>query len=301
MHRWQAMLILLLANALWGTAWPVAKLATAELPATAVAGYRLVAATLIFWAVILWRERGQVAALALGWGEAARIMLLGLVGLGVSYLLGYNGIALTRASDASLMIIGEVIFTALLAARLANDRLTLARVAGVALGGAGIVVLVFDSMAGGGSDGAARLLGNMLILAGLLFQALYSVLGTGYVRRHSPLLVNALLYTGTLILWGPALIWQVSQGDAWPSPVAALSILYLAAVCSVVCMLLWFAALRAFGAGFGAASLFLQPVVGTSLGVVALGEPLTAGLAGGGLLVLAALALITFEGGRPRL
>ena len=71
------------------------------------------------------------------------------------------------------------------------------------------------------------------------------------------------------------------------------SVLYLAVAVSVGAYLLWFAGLRVVGAGAGAASLFLQPLVGAALGLVLLQEPLSPRVLVGGLLVVGAFVLVS--------
>jgi hypothetical protein len=45
-----------------------------------------------------------------------------MIGVVASYMLGYSGIKLTTSSDASLLIIGEVVFTAILAYVLVGEK-----------------------------------------------------------------------------------------------------------------------------------------------------------------------------------
>lgn len=203
MRRWQAAALLVLTNVLWGSAWPVAKLATAELPAPLLAGYRITVAAGLFW-LIWWRRRAKAelaAARPIERGAAARIVALGLCSLGLSYLLTYQGVALTRASDGALMIIGEVIFTALLARWLGREPVDRMKLAGIALGSLGVVVLVLNGVVEpGDTGGGARMVGDLLVLGGLFLQALYSVLGAEFTRRHAPITVIALAYSGALAL-----------------------------------------------------------------------------------------------------
>jgi drug/metabolite transporter (DMT)-like permease len=122
---------------------------------------------------------------------------------------------------------------------------------------------------------------------------LLSVLAAGLSRRAGPIRMAAIIYAGSLLVWVPLLIWYGLRGDlAAVSPAALLSVLYLAAIPSVGCNLIWFFVLRSHGASLGAISLVIQPLVGSALGVAALGDLLTPALLVGGALILGALALL---------
>jgi drug/metabolite transporter (DMT)-like permease len=97
-------------------------------------------------------------------------------------------------------------------------------------------------------------------------------------------------YTGAMLLWAPLLLWYIASGS-FPaiSARAILGVIYLAAVTSFVCQLVWFHVLRYTGANTGAITLFVQPLVGTLLGLLVLREPLTLALVAGGALIFAAL------------
>ena len=82
---------------------------------------RVIVAAALLWPILIWRTRaGRLGRHRLiepiPLDDALRLAGLGLLGVGASYLLDYWGISLSTATDASLMIIGEVIFTALLVA-----------------------------------------------------------------------------------------------------------------------------------------------------------------------------------------
>ena len=192
------------------------------------------------------------------------------------------------------MIIGEVIFTTLLAALLVRERPGAAKLAGIVAGAAGVAVLVLGHVAGDapGVDGPARALGDLLILGALALQAGYTVLGTEQSRRYHPLTVVTWAYTGSLLVWGPVLAWYlVAVPLPAPDVRGVLGVLYLALVASVLCFLVWFGIARHVGAGVAALSLFVQPLVGAALGVLLLDERVTLSTVVGGVLVLVAIVL----------
>jgi drug/metabolite transporter (DMT)-like permease len=290
--------LLIVANVLWGSSYVVAKVALREIPPPLLGALRVTLAALLLGSLLLWQAR-RAGALALpgqrpARGDLARLAGLGLIGVGASYLLDYWGISFSTATDASLMIIGEVIFTALLAAWLAAERLGRRKLLGVACGAAGVAILVLGNAQGdtGAGGGWLHASGNLLILLALLCESIYTVLGARLARRYTRLAVLALANGGSLVLWLPILGWYVASGRfpalSWA---AILGVLYLAAVTSALCYVIWFAVLRHAGAAVGAISLFVQPLVGSLLGLFLLGDPLTVGLAAGAALIFTALYL----------
>jgi drug/metabolite transporter (DMT)-like permease len=299
-NRNVAIALLVFANVLWGSSYVVAKVALLEVPPPLLGALRVSLASAILWPFLIWRSWvGGVGARRLiepmPLGDALRLAGLGLLGVGASYLLDYWGIGLSTATDASLMIIGEVIFTALLAALLAGERLGLRKRAGVLVGAAGVLILVLgNAPVGEPGAGWARAIGDGLILACLLCESIYTVLGAGLARKYQPLTVLTLANTGSLLIWLPILIWYAATGRFPTLSLAAVAgVVYLAAITSALCYLIWFSVLRAAGSSIGAVSLFVQPLVGSLLGLALLGDPLTAALLAGAGLIFIALYLMT--------
>ena len=285
-------LLLVVANALWGASYVVAKVALEEIPAPLLAALRFSIASFLLCALTLARVRLTRKAYIPPAGDLVRLMALGVLGVAVNGLLGYWGVSLTTATDAALLIVGEVLFTTLLAVAVAHDRLALARRFSLAVGIIGVIVLI----AGGASDSLplapARPLGDILILTGLAFEAAYTVLGTRLTQRYDALTVLTASFLGSCIVWLPVIGWYALQASLRaPSLTAVGGVLYLALVNSLLCYLIWFAVLRRAGPALGALSLLAQPVVGALLGVFVLGDPVLLSTIIGGACVLVCLVL----------
>jgi drug/metabolite transporter (DMT)-like permease len=182
---------LIAANVVWGSSYVVVKVALQDLSPTALAALRVTLAAILLWLLWLAVPRlGPGSAFLRSPGpipgrDATGMAALGLGGIALSYLLGYHGISLTTATDASLMIVGEVIFTSLLAVLVAKERLSASQALGIALGAVGIAVVVLgEAGAADGPGGLARALGDLLVLGDVAVQAAYSVAGAGFARRH---------------------------------------------------------------------------------------------------------------------
>lgn len=298
MSRKVAVSLLIFINTIWGSSWVVAKVALEELPPPLLAALRFTLATIVVGGVILSQTR---PASKRGIGpvnreDGLKLIGLGIIGISFSYLLTYWGISMTTATDAVLLIVGEVIFTSFLAFLLLGERIGRWRGLGIIMGIIGVVILVLGNVVGDEStqSGLARAIGDVLILGGLLCQAVYSVLGAGLSRRYRPLTILFFTHAGSLLIWVPLLLWYIFSGQ-FPaiSLMAALSVLYLAVATSVISFLIWFIVLRAVGANLGAVSLLIQPVVGAALGLLLLGDPLTVGVAIGAVFIFIALYLTT--------
>jgi len=301
MNRTLAIVILVGINILWGSTYAVTKVALLEISPPLLGALRWITATVLLWLIQLWQvqqsKRSGATVTAVADVDKLRLVGLGAFGLGVAYLFSYAGINLTTATDASLMIIGEVIFTALLAAWLTHEPLGQSKVVGMGLGAIGVAVLVLGHMAGDSdpSGGWWRAVGDLLILVALALQAIYTVLGSKLARRYPPMSVLTYVCTGSLLIWLPVLLWHGWRG-ALPttlSPQALGGVIYLAVVASVFCNFVWFSIASRIGAGLSALSLFAQPLVGVFVGLVFLQEPLTASLLIGAALIFGALYLTT--------
>lgn len=306
-HR-SGILLLILVNTLWGSTYAVAKVAMTTLPPTLLACYRVLLATLVLWLIQGWltyrnkQQRPASAPSPMPGRDKMRLAALGVLGVGLAFVIDYIGVNLSTATDASLMIIGEVIFTALLAAWWLREQLHLWRLIGIGLGAVGVAIIVLGHVTQGeNSDGFARAIGDLLILVALLAQATYTVLGTDLSRKYPPFTVLTYAYTGSLIVWFPILGWHLWAGDlATPLTGQALfGIVYLGLIASVFCYFVWFSIASQLGAGLSALSLFVQPVIGSLIGLLILQDTITLSLLIGASLIFLALYLTTSTGPTP--
>jgi drug/metabolite transporter (DMT)-like permease len=294
--------ILFLINILWGSTYGVTKVVLEEIPPSLLGALRWILATALLWLIQLGllarrKQLNETPPTSVITADQRRLLGLGALGIGVAYVIGYIGINLTTATDASLMIIGEVIFTSLLAFWLTHDRLGRWKVLGMGLGAIGVAILVFGHLgeAGEGNLGWWRAIGDLLILVTLALQALYTVLGADLARQYPPMTVLTYVCTGSLLVWTPILFWHLVTSGlptslSWP---ALGGVFYLAVIASVFCNFVWFRIASRIGAGVSAISLFAQPLVGSLIGLVFLREPLTISLLVGAGLIFLALYLTT--------
>jgi drug/metabolite transporter (DMT)-like permease len=293
--RFVPIALLVLANALWGSSYVVAKVAMEQIPPQLLAALRFSLAAAALWLILFTQSRKLPSP-----RDAVGLLALGAFGIGMNGLLGYWGMSLTTATDAALLIVSVVIVTTVFAIALTSDQLTKWRGVGMAIGVLGVLVLIVGgATAQPTAEAPNRVLGDLLILAGLAFESAHTVLGTRFSRRYDALTVLTFSLTGSCVLWLPTFgFFALRSNLALPGMTAVAGVLYLAFVVSMACYLVWFSVLRRSGATLGALSLLAQPVVGALLGILLLGDPLSPSTLLGGACVLVCLVLASLRAPR---
>lgn len=209
------------------------------------------------------------------------------------FLLTYAATSL-NASVLSVLNATAPVFGAIVAAVWLGERLKASALLGLALGIAGVTVLVWRELA------AAPLAGAMPVAAALCTAFLYGF-SSNYARRQAAGLDHFNSAHGSL--WVAfLLILPAAPANLPPGPIdadAMAAVVVLGVVCTGIAYLLYFRLIRDEGPMYALTVAYLIPVFGVFWGVLLLGEPVTPALLAGGALVLAGIALAT--GMAPRL
>ena len=286
------LLLLVLANVLWGSTYVVARGALDTTPPLVLAFVRFSIASL--WMLAMGSHRAPKSQNHESDADVGKVAwwllpLAGIVGFGLAKPLCYVGLAHSTATDAALIINMEAVFTVVLGALLLRQPLRVIQLLGVAVAFAGGVALVWPE-GGGGAAGMERAWGNALMVGSVAAEALVSVLGALAVRRYTGMQVTAIAtYWGTLTL-APLAVWewwQAGLSTSWITWPNAAAILYLALAATVLAYALWFYVLGRVDAGRVAVFLYTQPIVGILLGLLIRRElPTRLGVIGGVLVML---------------
>ena len=284
-------------NVLWGGSSLAAKVALGSAghpgmgPMT-LAFARFSLAALSMYAV----AKALKVDLAVARRDWPRFWMMGVVGLAVTYLLSYLGIARTSVSDASLIIATEPVFLAILAFFFLREAMHPAKIGGIAAGLAGVYLIVNGGFAPRPFSG--MVVGDLLIALGLTFEASSSILGKGLVSRYPPISVITYQMLSGGIALAPFCLWELLRTQA-ANPLSLLahaptllSLLYLILPCTVLAYTAWFSILDKHEAGEMSVFLFLQPIVGTVLGATFFHDAVTRFTIIGAALVLGGIALI---------
>lgn len=264
-----------------------------ELGLRGFAPLTLVCARLALAAVALWIAlRASGGRLPRGRGVWAGLLLLGLLN-NVMPLTLFTWSQTRIDSGLASILNATVPIWGVLAAHLLthDDRATPQRVAGVALGFAGVVLMIgWDALAGFG----ANIVPQLACLVAALFYALAGVWGRHLgLQGIGPLAIaTGSIALAALMMLPFALVVDQPWNAAAPGAVSVIALVALALGSTALGYALFFRLLASAGATNSMLVTFLIPVTAVLLGWLALGERLAPQhFAGMGLIALALVAL----------
>lgn len=279
--------LLVLTNAIGGSTYPAAAVMLRGFPARDAAFLRM-ALCCVFFAPFLWRARRRLAAL--GARDWALLSAVGLFGYALPLVLGIYGQTLSTSSSAALFIGMEPVSIVVLSCLFLGERMTGLKLVSLIAGLSGAMLIAFQGLPRLGGAFEGRMIGDLVLAAGGICWALYSVIGKPVLGRVEPMDYTAattvLCFVGVAAWAAPGLspaAWRSAGTASW------LALIYLAAAGSFFGALIWNVVLRKVEASSSANFIFLQPLVGVALGAGVLGDPLTRWTAYGGALVLAGM------------
>jgi drug/metabolite transporter (DMT)-like permease len=283
----------LTAAAIWGGMYVVSDVVLAVIPPFTLLSLRLLLSTVILGALV-WRTRPPRPAARADYG---RVLGVGFVGFGVSLGAQFVGTDLSTAVNGALITSASPAFILIFAVLLLRERITLLRVAAVALATLGVVVIIDPSQA---DFSSSAFVGNIALALAALTWGLYSVLVRRLSGRVETLFFSFLAPIGGLLLTLPAAAVELQArpiGDITPGIVAG--VMYLGAISTALAMWMWNRAFALVDAGTASLFFFAQPLVGAALSVLLLGQAMTSGLWLGGALIGAGV-LLALAGDRAR-
>ena len=294
------LLLLVGINLLWAGSSLAAKIALLSIPPMTLAFARFSFAALLMYGVAV-ALKVDLRVARRDWGA---FWTMGILGLALTYLLSYLGLARTTASHYALLHATETVFISALAFFFLREAMPKVKVAGIVLGLLGAYLIVANGLAL--PPLSKSVLGSLLITLALTFEAASSILGKGLVARYSPLSVVTYQMLSGAIALAPFSIYELSERAAsghllvLPPAAALWSLLYLIVPCTVLGYTIWFTVLDKREAGEVSVFLFIQPVAGAFLGAYFLGDKITPFTLLGAACVLAAVVLVNLRPVLPR-
>jgi drug/metabolite transporter (DMT)-like permease len=269
----------------------VGKIALGGFPPRAVLVWRLAVGSVVLLAIAVARH-GRAAFPARA--DLLKLLGLSLLGVIVNQLLFLEGLALTTAVNAGLLITVIPVATLAIAAAFGHERLSRRRVLGMLLSVAGVAALFLHR---GADVGGSTLRGDLYIAINAVSYSFYLVLAKSVLARLPQLVVVAWLFVFGLI----CVPWFALDVDWAPATATRVHWWALAGVLlfpTVLAYLLNTIVLARTHASTTAAYVMLQPFISAVLGIALLGERPGLNVAATAVCVLAGLWLVSM-GPRP--
>jgi drug/metabolite transporter (DMT)-like permease len=290
--------LLLLMTLIWGTNYSIVKQAFTEMDPQAFNAVRMLIASAVFLVIIVIVRRTAprspgASGIFFTPDPMTRRDWLGVLGLGIVGHFFYQyffvgGLARTTVANSSLMLAATPVVIALLSAALGQERISKLHWLGAALSIAGIYTVI----GGGMSVGGSTLVGDLMMLTGVVCWAIYTLGARQLMVRHSPVGVTGLsMAIGTLI-YVPVMARNLARTD-WSriSFGTWIALVYSALFALCVAYTIWYMAVKAIGSARTSVYSNLVPIVAMLTAVVFLGEGLTAAKMFGAAAVLVGVAL----------
>ncbi|HWF89220.1 MAG TPA: EamA family transporter [Pyrinomonadaceae bacterium] len=283
----KARLVWLVLCGIWGSTWLFIKLGLEDLPPLTFAGIRFVISCAIILTII--RIRGlQLPRARADW---LLLAVTGILSFGLNYGLVFWGEQHISSGLAALLQATLPAFGLVFAHfHLPAERLSWTRIGGVILGVCGVAVVFSNQLAVAGRQALA---GCVALILSAAFAAYSNVLVKAYGKKINPAIMAAgQMFFGLLLLFAVGLPLEGNPfGFHW-TPIALISLLYLAVVGSVIAFLLYYWLVQNMDVTKSMLIALVTPVVAVILGMMVLNEEFGWRTLAGGAMIMLGIAMI---------
>jgi drug/metabolite transporter (DMT)-like permease len=278
--------LLLILGTLWGSSYLFIKVTVTEVPPLTLVAGRLALSAIILWLLLRVLGRSMPRSRSL-WGTYA---VMGFFSGTLPYVLISWGEQYIPSSLAALLQATMPIFTVILAYFLANDeRMTWRRALGVAIGFAGVGILMLPDLRRGLQ---ANLMGQLAVVASSLSYAWAAIFARKHLHGQSPLISTTGQVTAGALFTLPLSLLIDQPFHLSPSLPALAGWLGLIILGTVVAYIIYYELLERTSATFVSTVTYIIPINGFILGSLILSEPLTIPLLGTSTLILLGVLLV---------
>lgn len=252
-------------------------------PSMVLVLYRVTFAALLLTPYVFWRHRDEIRNLK---KKELLLCLLAGIFLGLHFVSYFESLRRTAIAPAAVLVNTEAIFVTLGTVLFMKAKLSKAAWLAVLMTFVGSVIVAMADAVGGGS-----MLGNLLALAGAIFGAVYTMLGT--VCRKGG--ISTMVYSW--FLYGSAavtvLLFVLISGTAplGYAPVNFLTTLGMAVCCTIGGHSVYSWGLKFLPASFVASAKMMEPVFASVWGLFLFGEKPGLLVILGGAVVILGIAL----------
>jgi drug/metabolite transporter (DMT)-like permease len=284
-NKYLGQVYLTLAASIWGGMYVVSKVVLTVIGPLELVWLRYVVALMTLGlAGIVTKQSWHI-----GKRHIPVIILMGIIGYFISIWAQFAGTKLSSAQMGAVITSATPAFMVVFARLLLNEQITLRKAVSVSLATIGVLLIV-----GIGDMGQSFQLGGVILIIAALTWALLSVLVKLIPKEYSQLVITTYAIFTAAAVMTPFVMLKLTTETmrALLAPAVGGGVLYLGIVSTAGAFYFWNKGLQMVEAGRGSLYFFFQPLVGTLLGWLFLGEQvgitfwLGAGLICGGILLV---------------
>lgn len=276
------------AASIWGGMYVVSKVVLDIIPPFTLVTMRLVLGALTLAIVLLLRGFPNISR-----KQFWQVLGVGFVGYGISLSLQFLGTKLSTAAHGSLVTSATPAFVLIFASLLLKEKITPLRLFSLLLATLGVIAVIDPRSAQLNPD---LFLGNLSLIGAAITWALYSVLVRKTTQTLDVIPFSLIAFLGGLPVTIPAGAWELNTLGMGEIGLGVIGgILFLGVISTALAMVLWNNAFALVDASLASLTFFAQPVVGTLLGWLFLGEQITPLFLLGGFLIGLGLVISTRE------
>lgn len=273
-----AFILLITATIIWGATAPIMKLTLTEVPIFSLGFIRQFVAAIIFFPFVAKDLKIEKA-------DIKPLVIATLLGTNINLFLFFNGLKLTHAINASILVSAVPIFTLLAAHLYLKEKLNAKLV--ISSTTALIGALIIIGMPIFASD-FKSVLGNVLLMGATLSFVAYEIIAKKLLRKYSASKLTFYMFVIAAIIFLPNFILELATNPTWPTHVGLsgiLGLLYGIVFASALASYFWQKGLSLLPAGEAASFFYIDPISGIIVSIIILGEKVTTSFAVGSVLI----------------
>lgn len=276
---------LIVASSIWGGMYVVVKVVVDVIPPLELVWMRYLIALVALGIIgLLTRQNWRIKRHHFG-----IILAIAIIGYVISIVAQETGTMLSTAQMGAIITATTPAFMVVFASLILKERLTKKKTISVTLATIGVIAIVgIDNL-----DMSSMLGGISLVIAALTW-ALMSVLVKKIPSEYSQIVVTTYATAIAVVVLTPFVIPRLPQIELHDlaDPTIWGGLLYLGVISTSLAFLLWSRGLQMLNASSGGVFFFFQPVVGTLLGWLLLGETISIMFWIGSVLILLGVLIV---------
>jgi len=278
-------IFLSLAASIWGAMYVVVKVVVEVVPPLELVWMRYLIAVIALGIIgIMMRQSWKIAK-----KDWLILFLVGLIGNTISIVTQEMGTMLSTAQMGAIITATTPAFMGVFARLILKESITLKKCLSIALATIGVGIIV-----GNGKIDVTQQLGGLYLLLAALTWALMSVFVKKVPSHYSQIVVTTYTSMIAVMLLTPFVLPRLKNLDLVGilQPTISGGLLYLGIISTAGGFLLWNKGLQLMNASSGGLFFFFQPIVGTFLGWLLLGETIGLSFWIGSLLIFSGVFIV---------